>query len=288
VIDYRGVDSVKIGWLLMALVLVFGGCPNGSVKEEAVHRGARDVRCVSLVPSITEIIYALNAQALLLGTTNQCDYPAEAKMVYKVGDFQTPDLERIVALKPTVVFATVPMHARLIEKLKEMKIRVYISEPVDIASVFTEIESVGAILKREERTRHLVDSLRQWLSMLPVFADTPRVYIEISAIPLMSVGSGVFINDLIRQAGGVNIFEDVKQPYPIVESEAVVKRNPAVILILHPGASAQDVRERVGWQDVIAVQKGRVFDGLDEDLFSRPGPRVVEGIYLLARILHSR
>ncbi len=277
---YKREGSVKIGWLVLGLILA--GCPERSVKDET-----RDIKCVSLVPSITEIIYALNAQDLLLGTTNQCDYPAAAKTVYKVGDFQAPDLERIVALKPTVVFATVPMHTRLIEKLKEMKIRVYISNPPDIGAVFAEIESVGAILKKEEEARHLVDSLRQQLATVPVFTDTPRVYVEISGAPLMSVGSKVFINDLIRQAGGINIFEDLKQPYPIVEPEAVVKRNPTVILILHPGAGVQDVRERIGWQNITAVQTGRVFEGLDEDLFFRPGPRVVEGIHLLARILHS-
>jgi len=268
--------------LLIGAVLGCGGGPKSGSKGKA----DKEIRCVSLVPSITEIIYLLGGEGLLKGNTNQCDYPKEAQWVYKVGDFQAPDLERIMALKPTVVFATLPMHKQLIEKLQELGVRVYISAPRDIEGVFAEIESVGVLLAREERAKRVVDSLKSRLALVPLFSDSPWVYIEISVAPLMSVGSGVFINDMICRAGGRNVFADLPLPYPVVNPELVVNKNPDVVLILHPGTEPVEVKARVGWQKISAVKRGRVYAHLNEDLFFRPGPRVIDGIFLLARLLH--
>jgi iron complex transport system substrate-binding protein len=166
-------------------------------------------------------------------------------------------------------------------------VRVYISEPQSVDDVFAEIESVGMILGVQPRARQLADSLRRVLQQMPVFGDTPRVYVEIAGAPLMSVGQSSFINDLIRRAGGRNIFDDRKRAYPVVESEEVVARNPDVILILHPGTSSAEVNQRIGWEQLSAVQSGRVYDRLDENLFLRPGPRVTEAILVLIRLLHQ-
>lgn len=257
-------------------------------------RGGKDrtespgLRIVSLVPSITEIVYCLGAEENLVGNTNQCDYPEEAKRVYKVGDFMMPDIERIVALKPTLVFATLPIHRQIIEKLSELKIVVYVSAPEDIEGVFAEIESVGVLLGKRKQANELVTGMRRQLDSLPEFTDTPRVYVEISYAPLMSVGRGGFINDLIRRAGGKNVFESIPVPYLTVDPEMIVKANPDVILILHPAATTSEVKERVGWSKISAVRQSQVFTGLDEDLFFRPGPRIIEGIFLLTRLIHKR
>ncbi len=273
-------------WIGLFLVLVTLGC-SGSGEKGRGRTGIEKGGCVSLVPSITEIIYAIGADSLLKGNTAQCDYPLAAQRVYKVGDFQAPDLERIVALKPGVVFATRPVHNQLIARLKELKVRVYVSEPKDIEGVFAEMESVGVLLNREEQAKRLVESLKTRLESLPVFSDTPRVYVEIAIQPLMSIGKGVFINDIICRAGGRNIFGDFPNPYPIVSPEMVAARNPDVILILHPGVKAGEVKQRVGWENIRAVKNGRIYAELDEDLFFRPGPRVVDGVLLLARLLHQ-
>ncbi|MEO0009431.1 MAG: cobalamin-binding protein [candidate division WOR-3 bacterium] len=266
------------------LILTLGNLLCGP--RHASQSESGEIRCVSLVPSVTEIIFALGAESLLKGNTVQCDYPVAARQIYKVGDFQLPDLERIVVLKPTIVFATVPVHARLIEKLRELDIPVYISNPRTVEDVFAEIESIGGLLGVKFKAVQLAESLRRSLKAIPAFTDTPRVYIEIAAAPLMSVGNSTFINDIVRIAGGRNIFDDVVQPYPVIAPEDVVRRNPEVIIILHPQALQADVRQRVGWGQVSAVQQDRICDRLDEDIFFRPGPRVVEAIYLLLQLLH--
>jgi len=265
--------------LLPIAVLVAAGCG---------HRpaAASGLRVVSLVPSVTEIIYAVGAGGVLVGNTNQCDYPEAAKGVYKVGDFMTPDLERIVALRPGLVFLTLPMHQQLLAKLKEMKLPVYVSRPADIPAAFKEIDTVARLLGRKAAGDSLVASMRKRFDSIPAFADTPRVYVEISGTPLMTAGGGTFINELLARAGGRNVFGSSLQEYPVVDPEAVLKADPEVMLLLHPDMSVRDVASRVGWGGIGAVKHGRIYDKLDEDLLFRPGPRVVDGVVLLAKLLH--
>jgi iron complex transport system substrate-binding protein len=244
------------------------------------------LRVVSLVPSVTEIAYALGAGQALAGNTNQCDYPEAAGAVYKVGDFMNPDVERIVALNPTLVFLTLPVHQQLVAKFRQLRIPFYVSRPRDIEAVFAEVESVGRLLGRPVRAESLASAMRSRLDSLPEFPETTRVYVEISGTPLMTAGSGTFINGMIATAGGRNVFETSVQEYPVVDPEAVLAADPQVILLLHPDLRAADLARRVGWQGISAVKQGRIYDDLDEDLFFRPGPRVVDGVVLLARILH--
>lgn len=264
---------------VLAAVILVAGCQ---------HRAGAGpgLRVVSLVPSVTEIVYAVGAEKALVGNTNQEDFPEAAKDVYKVGDFINPDLERIVALKPGLVFLTLPIHRQLLEKLTEMKIPVYVSRPADIPAVFKEIDTVARLLGRKTAGESLVATMRRRLDSIPAFADTPRVYIEISGTPLMTAGGGTFINELLLRAGGRNIFAASIQEYPVVDPEVVVKADPQVILLLHPDMSARDVAGRVGWGGISAVRNGRIYDKLDEDLLFRPGPRIVDGIVLLAKFLH--
>ena len=243
-------------------------------------------RVVSLVPSVTEIVYALGAEQSLVGNTNQCDYPEAARSVYKVGDFMGPDMERIVALEPTLVFAALPMHQQLITKLEEMKVPIYRSQPADIEAVFREIDSVGVLVGKRAQARRLVVTMKATLDSLPRSADTPSVYVEISSTPLMTAGGRTFINGLIQRAGGRNAFADAAMEYPVIDPEMVVQRDPTTILVLHPDVTAADVAARVGWSRIDAVRNGRVYDNLDYDLFFRPGPRIVQGIVQLARLLH--
>jgi iron complex transport system substrate-binding protein len=264
---------------LTIVVFLVAGCR----QQPAAGIGAR---VVSLVPSLTEVAYAVGSGKMLVGNTNQCDYPEAAKGVFKVGDFISPDVERIVALRPTLVFVTMPAHGQLARKLAELKIPVYVSRPADIEAVFREIDTVARLLGRKESGESLVAAMRLRLDSVPPSADTARVYVEISGTPLMTAGGGTFINELLLRAGGRNVFEPSVQEYPVVDPEAVLAADPDVILLLHPDMTSRDIALRVGWGGIGAVRHGRVYDGLDEDLLFRPGPRIVEGVVLLANLLH--
>lgn len=243
-------------------------------------------RVVSLVPSATEIVYALKAEGSLVGNCNQCDYPEAARAVPKVGDFAHPDLERIVALRPQMVLLALPIHRLTAERLTELGTAYMVCNPQSVEAVFQEIESIAVLLGRGEGGRSLVDSLRKCLPAAAGFSDTPSVYVEISSVPLMSVGGCTYLNDLIRLAGGRNVFEDINREYFAVSPEDIASRNPDVIIVLHPSVRPEEVSRRLGWAGITAVKEGRVHGGLDEDLLLRPGPRLVEGARLLHGLLH--
>ena len=268
--------TARLAGVLLAVVL---GC--GGAKQQ--QQGTR-VAC--LVPSVTEIVYALGAGDRLAGTTTYCDYPEAARHTYKVGDFANPDFERIQALRPALVFLTLPVHQLIAEKLREAGIAVYVSEPRGIEGILAEIESVGVRLGKADAGKTLADSLRAELLSLPAYPDSPRVYVEISSSPLVTIGPGSFLDELIERAGGRNIYSGSGQEYPLVDAEFVVKADPEVIILLHAG-SGEDVRSRLGWQGITAIKQGRVITDLDENLVSRPGPRFVEAIRGLGARLHE-
>jgi cobalamin transport system substrate-binding protein len=244
-------------------------------------------RVVCLVPSITEIIYALGQEDYLKGNTIYCDYPAAAKQIYKVGDFSNPSLEKIVGLKPEIVFATMPEQKIIIDQLRGLGIKVFISQPTTIDSLLKEIKAIGKILGNERRGDSLAITLANELSqIIPKQSNIP-LYLEVSSTPLMTVGSGSFISDVIRRAGGKNIFGDLNQEYPVIDQEEVIKRNPSVIFILHPLAKKEEVKKRIGWQNIDAVKNNRIYDDVNPDLIFRPGPRIVQGIKALIQRIES-
>ncbi len=252
----------------------------------ATGPGERADGVVSLVPSVTEIVFAVGAGERLVGNTSYCDYPPAARGVYKVGDFANPDIERIVALHPVLVFLSLPVHRPLAEKLAELGIDCYASSPASVEDVLAEIDSIGRLLDAAPAAGRVVGRMRARLEALPQHADSPLVYAEVSAAPMMSFGGGTFLDAVLRRAGGRNLYAGEPGEYLTVDPETVVAADPDAILILHPEADAREVSSRLGWQGIAAVRAGRVYDRLDPDLLVRPGPRVVDGIVALERVLH--
>jgi len=258
------------------------GCGGSDVPD------SEGLRIVSLVPSATEVVYALGAGDRLVGNTTFCTYPEQANSVYRVGDFANPDIERIIALKPDIVLLTLPSHRMVADKLRELEVQFHVSQPNTIEEAFNDIESIGVLVGRGDRARVLADSLRLELGRIPTAADSPRVYVEISPSPLMSVGAGTFVHELVERAGGRNVYAFSGRQYPLVEAELVVRADPEVIVVLHPGASAREIAARVGWSRISAVRSGRVHTDIDDDLVTRPGPRLVEAVRVLSERLSQR
>ena len=248
------------------------------------QKGGKIERVVSLAPNITEIIYALGKENLLVGTTIWDDYPEVVKKKPKVGDFSNPSFERILKLKPDLVFATLPEQRIIIDRLKGLGVKVFVSQPKKLEDIFREIGEIALVLGAKERGDSLVKSLKEKISLV---SKTPpshryRVYAELSVNPLISVGGNSFLGEVISIAGGENIFKDITQEYPMVSSEEVIKRDPEVIVILHPTG---EIRERLGWENISAVRNERVYSDIDEDILLRPGPRIVKGIEELSKRL---
>lgn len=258
--------------VVVLAAVAFAGCGKTAVSTAGY-------RVVSLSPAVTEIIFALNAGDMLVGVTTYCDYPPAARQKYKVGDFSNPSLERIIATNPSLVVVNLPEQRRVKETLEAFKIPVYVSSPRSIADIYREIAEIGTLLGRQEYADTLIGKMQRALEPRP--ATGKKVYVELSAKPLVTIGKRTFLDEIIRRAGAENIFSELDKDYPVVPQEEVIRRNPDIIIVLHPG----NVLDRVGWKEIEAVRRGEIYRDLNQDLLMRPGPRLVDGFKDLERIV---
>ena len=265
-------------WGYILLLLVSSSQPPAHSIQNPVSR------VVSLVPGVTEIIYALGAQDKLVGVVTPCDYPPDIKKPI-VGNFSSPNLERILAQAPEIVFVAGGEQKYLWRKLKELGTQIHIIFPENLQEIYQSIRDVGELLGKKDKADSLVKMLKE--EFVEVVCELPlqkrRVLIEISDNPLITCGQGSFLDELITLAGGINIAHHIKKPYPIVSSEVIVKANPDVIIIAHSGSNPA---ERLGWELVNAVKEGRIYRDIDPNIILRPGPRVILGIKELKKRIY--
>ncbi len=296
--------------LLVALALPLAGCggtgadvpapePEAAAPAEAfpvtvtddagrsVTIEAEPQRIVSLAPSNTEIVAALGALDKLVGVTSFDDYPAEVADLAVVGDFAGPNLEAVAAAEADLVLATTGVQAEVITQLEELGATVVAVDPADLESLFVSIEMVGTVLGESEAADTLVASMRGDLDAITdAIGDAEPVtcFLEIAQEPLFTAGPGTLLDDLIRAAGGSNVVtQEGYVPYSV---EQLVTDDPAVYLAtLGSMSDPADLASRPGYGTLSAVTAGRVFV-LEDNLVSRPGPRVVEGVRQIAEALH--
>jgi iron complex transport system substrate-binding protein len=248
-------------------------------------------RIVSLAPSNTEVLYALGLGARVVGVTEFCDYPPEVKEKPKIGGFSKIDLERVVSLNPDLVLAT-NIHAKsVVPELEKRGITVVVVEPKNVNDVLNKIALVGKLTGATESATKLTAQMQARIDAVTSKVATakakPRVYYEIDKT-FFTAGPGSFIDDMIVQAGGTNIAADAKTAYPQLTAEAIIAKDPEVILLgsMNYGETPEVVRARPGWANITAVKTGRLIPITDENVIVRPGPRIVEGLELIARALY--
>ena len=248
-------------------------------------------RIVSLAPSITETVFVLGEGDRLLGVTDYCDYPPEATRKARVGGISNPNFEAILALRPDLVIATSESnYAEHVERLVSLGLPVYVVRPVDWETVLDSIERIGDILGRDAVGRARVAAMRRdadAIGRAVAGLPRPRVLFVVWPNPLIAPGRDTLINDLIRRAGGESVTGAEPLLYPRLSLETVVERQPDRIIV---GRHGQETVEELlrGWErlgSVSAVREGRVY-GVDGNLVHRPGPRMVEALRALARVIH--
>ncbi|QIA27217.1 cobalamin-binding protein [Thermaerobacter sp. PB12/4term] len=251
---------------------------------------ARPERIISLAPSNTEILFAIGAGDRVVGVDSFSDYPAEVKDLPKLGGLTDTNYEQIVALEPDLAL-TIGGTEEQVKKLEELGIPVAVIQPATLDDVLDRIQRIGELVDAQAGARQVVadmkariDAVRQEVAAIPQ-AERVRVFYEVWNDPLMTVGPGGFIHDVIVAAGGVNVAEGTSQPWPQISLEEVVRQDPQVIVVPDSLKSSYDqLKEgsRPGWEGITAVKEGRIYL-IDDNLISRPGPRLVEGLEQLAR-----
>jgi len=247
-------------------------------------------RIVSLAPNLTEIVYAVGAGDRLVGRTSYCDYPPQAKSVTEVGDTLHPSVERVIALKPQVVLvSTASQLENFTRQLDEQKIAVYVTNPQSLDQVFASIEKLGNLFGKSDVAAKLLDDLRRRAKTVES-ATAPlkpvRVFYQVSDQPLYTIGRDAYLTDLIKRAGGISVTADVPTAFPRFSDEAALASKPDAI-ILPTGGSMGNANAAVApaLKNSPAVRDNRVYK-INDDLLSRPGPRLVDGLEQLAKTLH--
>lgn len=253
-------------------------------------------RIVSLTPAGTEMLFAIGAGPQVVGRDEFSDYPAEVKDLPSVGGSMGDyNFEAVTALKPDLVLAGAINTPEQIKALEDLDISVYVlANPADFDGLFAQLQILGQITGKTTEATALVTALQTRVQavehkILPL-SYAPLVFYELDgsdpAKPWTS-GPNTFISKMIRMAGGFNLGDALGSDWAQISQEELIKQNPTIILLGDAayGVTAEQVAQRPGWEAIQAVKDGNI-QPFDDNLVSRPGPRMVDGLELLARLLH--
>jgi cobalamin transport system substrate-binding protein len=295
----------KLQLITIAIVAVqiatFASFANYAIAEEMhlIDQMGRKVvvpknpkRIISLAPNITEILFAIGAGDRVVGVSEFSNYPNAARSLPKVGTYIKPNLERIIELSPDIVIATADGEKeKEVKKLQSLGIGVYVINPTDFSGIIATVREIGTLVaadvKAEEVAQEMekkIDEVKERVSGLKVV----KVLLTFSMEPIITMSSGTFQDDMIRIAGGTNIAAGVKVRYPRFSVEEIIVRAPEVIVVtsMSPGddlKKANELWSRFG--TIPAVKSGRIYM-INSDIVDRPAPRIIDGLYELARLLH--
>lgn len=248
-------------------------------------------RIVSLAPSATEIVFALGAEAALVAVDDFSTYPAAAKALPHIGGFRT-DPEKVVSYSPDLVLTITG--GNVPARLDALGLPLFIFDESDIDGVYRDIAAVGTMLDHEKAAEALVASMRARIDAVAERAKRsparPRVLHEVDSTDPSQIyvaGPHNFIDSMITLAGGTNVAADAPVKYPKLSPEQIVARDPEVIVLADAayGATPAVVRARPGWSGITAVKRGALYP-IDEDIVSRPGPRLADGFEAYIRLVH--
>lgn len=274
---------VKI-FFVFSIILFLASC--SQYPSDSRNSG---VRIISLAPSNTEILFALGLDEEIVGVSSYCNFPYKASSKEKVGDFSNPNIEKIISLKPDIIFAAGLEQNQVVQKLKSLGQNVIVINPKNFNELFSDIKLIGKLTDRKNEALNLVGLMQEKIDKISqevrFFNNTPRVFIEISFNPLMTISDGSFLDEMIKIAGGINIASNLPRPYCRVSEELVISQKPDVIIITH-SADTVDVKDRSGWENIPAVKNNNIYNDINPDILVRPGPRLAEGLKELFKRIH--
>jgi iron complex transport system substrate-binding protein len=253
-------------------------------------------RIVSLAPGITETLFAVGAGPRVVAVTTTDTYPPEVRQLPTVGGFapETINLEGLLAQKPDLVIAGGKFQQPIVESLAKLGVPAVVIDPDTLDGVEAAIGIIGRLTGQEAKSTAVVadfrrrrEAVRQRAAAIKP-ANRLRVLYVLWDEPLQTAGPGTFVGQMITEAGGVNLFADATQQYPTVSDEAVLTRNPNLVLAPdHGGAKLRDrLVGRPGWKELTAVKEGKIVT-VTEDLLHRPGPRLIDGLERIEALLKA-
>jgi iron complex transport system substrate-binding protein len=254
------------------------------------------LKIVSMAPSNTEILFALNAGPAVIGRDEFSDYPSDAKNIASIGGSMGKyNFEEIAKLQPDLVLASSLNTPEQIKALEDLKLTVFeITNPTTIDGLYANLETVGKLTGHTADAGQLVDSLKQRVSAVIANAAKAtsqlKVFYELDGTDPSkpwTAGPGSYVDTLIKMAGGLNAAASLKGDYAQISQEELIATNPDIILLGDGayGVTPDQVAQRPGWSVMAAVQNKKVLT-FDDNTVSRPGPRLVDGLEMLYKVMH--
>ncbi|MEC1488122.1 ABC transporter substrate-binding protein [Bacillus subtilis] len=251
-------------------------------------------KIVSLMPSNTEITYALGLGDKVVGVTTNDTYPKEVKKVEKVGDMNV-NVEKVISLKPDLVLAhesSMSASADAIKQLKDAGITVLtVNDAQSFSEVYKSIEMIGEAGGAEKKADQLVKSMKTDLAAIKEkatgisIADQKKVFVEVSPAPdIYTTGKGTFMDEMLEAIHAENA-ASAQKGWAKMTEEAIVKLNPDAIVTTNGESAVSEIKKRSGWSGVKAIRHHEVYD-VDPDLVTRPGPRLIKGVEELAEHIY--
>lgn len=266
---------MRMSWCLLACA-VHAAC---SASGPPVDAGVPALRVISFVPSATDVILALGEEARLIART-EFDEDVRLASLPSIGGPAHASIESIVSARPDLVLLwRVGPGSHLSPRLEELGIRTVALGTETLPELLESIDTLGVLLDRRARTDSLHRAIVDTLAVVRAAARTRRplrVFYMVWRDPPMTAGAGTFIDEIIRTAGGSNIYHNATIAWPQVAIESLVRRDPDVILVPRGATGTQSVAALCDdpvWRHVRAVRRGHVLE-VDERLYNRPGPRV--------------
>jgi len=246
-------------------------------------------RLVSLVPSVTDDLYALGAGADVIAVSDFTKYPSEAAHKPSIGAPLTPSMETIVSMHPDLVIASADTNReQTVHQLEHLGLAVFVVNPHGIEGVLSSLLSLGEALDRKDGAVELVSQLRARLRAVEAHVQTRpaiRVFMPIWYDPVITIGRHAFITEIIQAAGGRSVTDDINREWPEISLETVIERKPeALVLMQGSKMSLMTIAGRPGWKTLDAVRQRRVY--LVDERIELPSPVAFGAMEDLAKQLH--
>ncbi len=292
---------------LLALILILSACSSPAAQssgpisltdglKRTITLSKPAQRIVSLAPSNTEILYAIGAAGQVVGRDEFSDYPAEAKNLPSVGgSFGKYNYEAVVNLKPDLVLAAEINTPEQVDALQKLGLTVYyLSNPTTLDGMYQNLDIVAQLSGHTKEANTLIDGLKKRVEAVQTKVKeakmTPSVFYELDATnpsAPYTAGPGTFVSLLIQMAGGKNLGDSLDKAWAEISMEKLLVSNPDLIILGDSayGETPQKVAQRAGWNVLQAVKNQKVYT-FDDNLVSRPGPRLVDGLEAMAKLVH--
>lgn len=246
-------------------------------------------RVISIAPSITELIFALEVEERLVGRTEFCNYPLEVDSIESIGSLRSPNIEKIVELQPDLIIASTHFEQDVYDKFIEMEIDILVLDPRNsFDGVYDTIEKLGYVFNINEKSENLIGEIKSTVdNVLNTVKDQrrPSVYYVVGFGEQgdFTAGGGTFINDMLEMAGADNIASEVEGwSYSL---ERLVEKDPDLIIVSKYNNMKEEILKANGYKELTAIKEGMVFE-IDNNLLDRQGPRNGLGLKALAEIIH--